>query len=1002
VIALVMFVVCVTNLVTQPAAMAASPTPPAAFQQTELVPLTSVAVRSDFRRAAEHFYGVALAAGEAVRITIEQHGIDVAAQMRGLDGRVTMEFQEAVGVDGQEAIDVVASTTGSYALVITAGAGARGAGSYSIRISNRRPATDADRLPQQCRMLRFSAVGAEKAGRFDESRAFLEQALSLAQSVAGSDLQAGAVLYQLAGVYRKLADTARAEAAYEQAIVIRERLLGDNDPATALAWSQLAVLYQHTGERRKADALLARAMPVIEAALGEEHPWFVSCLVTLATLRNDARELIEEEHIIRRAMAIIEKVHDSDTVQYGALLNNLGELYRQKKDYAGAEQLLLQSLALQERLLGPDHYSLTTALQNLGVLARERGDHPAAVAYYTRALAIRERLVGADHPDVAQVLGNLANIYRASGDYTRSLETSFRALRIWEHSAGPYQQGTLVTAGNIAKTYAVLGDLPQALAFQRRSEAILETQLGLNLVAGSERQKLSLVAAVAERTDRTLSFHLDRASGNPAAASLAALVLLQRKGRVLDAMIDTIAGLRRWTEDAHDRDRLDDLKVTISELARLSLTTPEDPSARRRQAIAALESRRDRIEEELSDRSADFKAALRPVTLQAVQSAIPRDAALIEYAVYRPFDPGAERNADAYSAPRYAAYVIRHTGTPQGFDLGRATEIDRSIAVLREGLRDRDCDDLRARAGALELRVLDPLRASIGDAARLLVSPDGDLNLVPFEALVGRSGQFVIEQYPVSYLTSGRDLLRIDPKKPALQAGSPLVIADPLFGEPARTTGRVIYFPPLGVTGAEGNAIKDLFPEATLLTGARATKRALQEANAPVILHIASHGFFVGFGTHAAESMAGAAQNPLLRAGLALAGANLSSTARADGILTAMEAATLNLHGTRLVTLSACDTGIGEVRNGEGVYGLRRAFVLAGAESVVMSLWSVGDAVARETMVTYYSGLRAGLGRGDALRRAKLAMLRRKGREHPYYWASFIQSGDWHGIGPTH
>ena len=103
----------------------------------------------------------------------------------------------------------------------------------------------------------------------------------------------------------------------------------------------------------------------------------------------------------------------------------------------------------------------------------------------------------------------------------------------------------------------------------------------------------------------------------------------------------------------------------------------------------------------------------------------------------------------------------------------------------------------------------------------------------------------------------------------------------------------------------------------------------------------------------------------------------------------------MNLWGTKLVTLSACDTGVGEVRNGEGVYGLRRAFVLAGTETLVMSLWPVSDSIARETMVAYYAGLRAGLGRGDALRQSKLAMLRRHVRQHPFYWASFIQSGEW-------
>jgi hypothetical protein len=134
--------------------------------------------------------------------------------------------------------------------------------------------------------------------------------------------------------------------------------------------------------------------------------------------------------------------------------------------------------------------------------------------------------------------------------------------------------------------------------------------------------------------------------------------------------------------------------------------------------------------------------------------------------------------------------------------------------------------------------------------------------------------------------------------------------------------------------------------------------------------------------------------DPLLRSGIALAGANLARQ-RDAGILTALEASTLNLWGTKLVTLSACDTGIGAVRNGEGVYGLRRAFFLAGAQTLVMSLWPVSDYVTRTVMTDYYGGLARGLGREAALRRVQLAMLSDPQRRHPFYWAAFIQAGDW-------
>jgi CHAT domain-containing protein len=134
-------------------------------------------------------------------------------------------------------------------------------------------------------------------------------------------------------------------------------------------------------------------------------------------------------------------------------------------------------------------------------------------------------------------------------------------------------------------------------------------------------------------------------------------------------------------------------------------------------------------------------------------------------------------------------------------------------------------------------------------------------------------------------------------------------------------------------------------------------------------------------------------ENPLLRSGLALAHANRRSSTGDDGVLTALEASGLNLWGTKLVVLSACDTGLGEVRNGEGIYGLRRAFVLAGAESLVMSLWSVSDYPTKKLMTEYYQNLKHGMGRGAALRQAQLKMV--KENLHPFYWANFIQSGEW-------
>jgi CHAT domain-containing protein len=458
-------------------------------------------------------------------------------------------------------------------------------------------------------------------------------------------------------------------------------------------------------------------------------------------------------------------------------------------------------------------------------------------------------------------------------------------------------------------------------------------------------------------------------------------------------MTDLFASVREHVSAGGDQELLDRLHTTIGQIARLSLNPPSNMRPDDRQdALAALEARKEQFEATLSEHSADFRAQMRTVTVEAVQAALPDDAALLEFAVFRPFDPWAARTADAYGSPHYAAYVLRKHEAPVGVDLGDAATLDRSIDALRESLRTPASRDVLARARAVDARVMSPIRAWLGDASRLIISPDGALNLVPFEAFVDDHGAYLLERYTTSYVTSGRDLLRM--QVPRGVPTAPVILADPLFGEPPATvtTIRERYFPPLAATRTEARRIQTLFPDATLLTGARASKAMLQQVSAPRILHIASHGFF--FEDVSREPSAGAS-NPLLRSGLALAGANAARDGRADGILTALEASGLDLWGTRLVTLSACDTGVGEIRNGEGVYGLRRAFFLAGAETLVMSLWAVSDYVARDAMVAYYTGLRAQLGRGDALRQAKLAMLRRSGRRHPYYWASFIQSGEW-------
>ena len=402
---------------------------------------------------------------------------------------------------------------------------------------------------------------------------------------------------------------------------------------------------------------------------------------------------------------------------------------------------------------------------------------------------------------------------------------------------------------------------------------------------------------------------------------------------------------------------------------------------------------------------------------------------------YDPFDAQATQPNEVWGAPRYAAYILHAQGQPQWVDLGEAAAINEAVTAFRQQFSP-DSFEIKKTARRLDQLLMEPVRQKLGSARQILLSPDSTLNLIPFAALVDKNGQFLVENYTITYLTSGRDLLRL--ANPTASRQSPVIVANPTYDRPGdakeiasasrrahqQRSGDItkLTFDPLPGTAAEGNALVALLPETRLLTKTEATENALKQLQGPAILHVATHGFFLEIQPEQRSSidevtpfksfqLQGGSisnqpfplvntENPLLRSGLALAGFNPRQSGQEDGVLTALEAAGLDLRGTKLVVLSACETGVGEVANGEGVYGLRRAFAIAGAESQLLSLWTVSDEATKDLMVGYYKRLLEQEGRSEALRQTQLAMLRGQQYQHPYYWAAFIPSGAWTPIDP--
>ena len=995
-----------------------------------------------------HAYSILVAAGQCAHLGVKQQGIDVAIDALGDDGKRLIGFDSVSGKGGEEKFDLPADADTTFKFNVRTAYSGSPPGHYQLRVIEMAAATDRDRGVFQAQKLQTSGRALNAAGKYDEAIQTTSRALDVAEKTLPADDPLIAVLLSsLAMVDRTKGDLADAESMFQRAADIDRKNFGEESPVTARAIGNLGLVHLSKAEYRDAQPFFQKAVEISEQTLGPDDPQVALYLMDVGIVQSRMGDQQTAVETLERALKISEKWIGPESDLTLRLTYDLGDTYLDMYRLDMAKPLMEKALAIIVKTLGPDHPYNAYPLQNLGIIARKEQNYDQALEYLTRAETIREKSLGLHNMLTATLIVNIGNVYHDKGDYAKATEYLLQALDILEATTGPNDPATLMTLANLARTYSAQNDPARAYKYQARMDEIVERSVSLNLATGSEREKLAYIDTIARYNERSIWMGVAEAPDNELATEGAAAAILQHKGRVVDALAESMATLRVHLRP-EDQALLDELASTTSELASLSLAGPKKtPLAEYQSQLEALQKKREKLEADISRRSEGYFEPESAVTLSAVRNAIPSDAALIEYATYRPYHPKQADDDAMYGEARYVAFVIAREGKIRFADLGAVKEIDGDIAAWRASLADPTRQDTGALARTVDQKVMAPVRAVTANANHLLVSPEGELNLVPFEALVDENHKFLVEQYSITYLTTGRDLLRM--QNPRASHGAPMVVANPLFGEPATTlvaesrkpenrsknaawqrrnvtTGSTLaemYFAPLPGTEQEARSIQSLFPNAVVVTGREASKAALKRADAPQILHIATHGFFLADPGPPAGEKSGAAtvtaatgatagtaatrsstkpdgtkltnDNPLLKSGLALSGANATKDGNANGVLTGLEAAGLNLWGTKLVTLSACETGVGTVKDGEGVYGLRRAFFLAGTETLVMSLWDVSDRVTREMMSSYYSGLKRGLGRGDALREAQLAMMKRKDRQHPFYWASFIQAGEW-------
>jgi CHAT domain-containing protein len=896
----------------------------------------------------------------------------------------------------------------------------------------------------------------------------------------------------LAHLLKESGELERAEALHSEALAMYRKLYPParypaGHPSLAKSLNNLGHLLQVRGELAQAEPLLREALAMRQklyppARFPAGHPDLAQSLNNLGYLFRARGELARAEPLYRDALAMCLKLYPPARFPDGhrelaISLNNLGYLFHARGELARAEPLYRDALAMRQKLYPParfpdGHRDLAFSFTCLGSLLEARGELVEAEREYRAALAMRQKLypparLPDGHPDLALSLNNLAGVLRARGELARAEPLCRDALAMWRKLYPPasYPDGHPDLAASINNLGSLLyarGELARAEPLYREALATYQRVLNALLAGSAEAEALNFLALLPLTRDGYLSLTRKLPDKNSSAYH----VVWHAKGAVTQMLQQ-----RRLTllaaKDQATRDLAEELTVTRQALA--SLLRPG--AAGRPERVRELSDQKEKLEKQLADRlplCQGLKERLQRGPADLVPL-LPPGAVFCDLVRYWQIDHDAK--VPGIKGKRwtlcYVAFVLARGQPICRVELGAAGPIDEALAAWRSDLQAGKA----ASSAALTLRrrLWQPLEKTFPAQTRtVLVAPDAALTGLPWAALPGgRPDTVLLEEYALATLPNGQlllDLLRA-PAGGKRQGGLLLAAggidydgaADPArlaaaqgLARAAATGKDQALWPALPGTRQELQAVRHLACKRRVveLEGVTAsTGRLLENLPKARWAHVATHGFFADPSIRSilqqltpqdykrsqrGERVGLGARSPLVLSGLVCTGANrpVKDPEKEDGgILTAEAIAGLDLDGLELAVLSACDTGQGEAGGGEGVFGLQRAFHLAGARSVVASLWKIDDDSTQALMQEFYRNLwERKLPKLEALRRAQLAMLlhydakagrlrapgaavpvdpaelaaarqklRSAGRPPlpPLYWAGFVLSGDW-------
>ena len=878
---------------------------------------------------------------------------------------------------------------------------------------------------QRAIILSSQGVAYRRLGQARKSLELYAQALAIQERVLGPEHpNVASTLNNQAGVFSDRGDYSVAEQLHRRALAIRETALGANHEWVGESANNLASILSYLGKYDESLEYQERAVAIFKIKLGTEHPryWTTKLNLGLAYL-----ELGDPEGALPICMDVLQnmkKLYGEDSPQTCYELNAVASCYYSLKNYNLALEFFSESLRIDEMTYGEGSYETAETIKEQGKchIALNRLDE--AVERLNYSLAIMEGDVGQDSGILCGPLNQLAQLFLKRAEFDQALVHARRSSFLCRRDLG--QGHPLLAESNLleAKALMGMGDSEEALNHALLAEDISRRHLQQTMQVLSESHALDYAGTRIDGLDLAVSVLKDGESGD-------------RVARVWDAVIRSRSVvLHEYT--ARNRllnDRGDSLTVALMDsslvlrerLANLNMRGPgwEDVSVYH-QMLSETEADLETIERKLSLQSTGFHRWQKDHLLgfEQIAQALPGGSTLAAFVrctgeakneTYRVFildSPEAEprilnlgdsRFIDALVAAWHDQAAL---GTSSGTSNGPGQD---SVIATRgflkvSGSPDEQLASYLKAGNDLRRLVWDPISADVGLEDQVFIVPDGSLQLLNMAALPEANGRFLVETGRTFHiLTSEKNLAMENGES---QKPLRLLALGGVDYDLTTSPGGMDLLPlPHARTEVErlGAIWSSQGGVTTLLVGVMATEEHLKEELPGVgILHLATHGFFlpVSKGPDGSDQN----ENPLIRTGLALAGSGLEQQATTgcnDGILTAAEVSALDLSGVQWAVLSACNTGLGDLdTRGEGVFGLRRVFALAGSRTVIMSLWSVEDESSRQWMCALYqSRWQDGLDTAAAVREASrevLAQRRSAGLStHPYYWAGFVAAGDW-------